>query len=80
MSAAYIWARVCSGGLLTPSCWTGNLPLWVMEGERASDREERGGKDREGDRKGVTQTDRKTDRHAVVGLDKLAKVLVNIRL
>lgn len=43
---------------------TGNLPLWAMEGEKASDREEKGGKGREGDRKGATQTDRKTDRHA----------------
>lgn len=40
------------------------------EGGKASDIEEKGGKTqrrrKRGDRKGVTQTDRKTDRHALV--------------
>lgn len=62
MSAAYIWARV-SWRTARP-LQTGNLPLWVAEGENTSDREEKGGKGREGDRKGKTETDRKTDRQA----------------
>lgn len=72
----------------SPSLKTVKLPLWVMEGERASDRGIKGGRGR-GEKERVTQTEKarqtekQTDVHAhthVFCLDKLARVLVNIRL